>query len=91
MVGTIEEAIEKGKQYVQKVLKHGKFQFEIVTAERRVISVDVESVLLPSQDGQVGVLKDHVPIITALGIGIVEFGLKSQKSGKRLLPEVLLK
>ncbi len=59
-----------------------KFQFEIVTAERRVISVDVESVLLPSQDGQVGVLKDHVPIITALGIGIVEFGLKSQKKRK---------
>lgn len=59
-----------------------EFQFEIVTAERRVIATDVESVLLPGVNGQIGIYCNHAPILTALSIGIVEFGPKHKKKRK---------
>lgn len=60
-----------------------EFQFEIVTAERQVITTNVESVLLPGVNGQIGIYSNHAPLLTALGIGVVEFGPKHQKNVKQ--------
>jgi F-type H+-transporting ATPase subunit epsilon len=42
---------------------------EIVTAERTVFEDDVDMVVAPGIDGQLGVLPQHAPLITALTFG----------------------
>ena len=55
---------------------------EVVTQERTVVSTDVEYVVLPGLDGKFGILADHVPIMAALQIGIVEFGPRKGRRRK---------
>jgi F-type H+-transporting ATPase subunit epsilon len=45
---------------------------EIVAADRKVFSGTAGSVTIPGIDGYFGVLSGHAPLISALGIGIVE-------------------
>jgi len=42
---------------------------EIVTAERVVLSDDVDQVNVPTKDGRVGILPRHAPLLTILDIG----------------------
>src|SRR5690348_4832102 len=42
---------------------------EIVTAERVVLSDDVDQVNAPTVDGRVGILPRHMPLLTILDIG----------------------
>ena len=42
---------------------------EVITAERAVFSGDVDMVVAPGIEGQLGVLPDHAPLITALTYG----------------------
>ncbi len=42
---------------------------EIVTPERRLLSEEVDMVTLPGIDGQMGILRGHVPLLTILDIG----------------------
>ena len=42
---------------------------EVVTAERMVFSDDVDMVLAPGTEGQLGILPDHAPLITTLDVG----------------------
>lgn len=42
---------------------------EIVTPEKTAFSDQVESVVLPGSDGQLGVLTSHEPLVTALAPG----------------------
>ncbi len=42
---------------------------EVVTPERAVLSEEVDEVVLPGAEGQVGVLPGHLPLLTSLGIG----------------------
>ena len=43
---------------------------EIVTAERQVLAEDdVDMVVAPAVDGEVGILPHHAPLITVLQIG----------------------
>lgn len=58
-----------------------EFQLEILTAERQVLLTTVESVSLATVDGQLGILANHVPLLAALKIGLIEYGAKS--GGKR--------
>jgi|SRR5215831_8910754 len=43
-----------------------KLKLEIVTPERKVFSDDVDMVVLPGVEGQLGVLPMHVPLMTQL-------------------------
>lgn len=45
------------------------FRLEIATPERIVFSDDVTSVSLPTLDGEITVLANHVPIVTVLKAG----------------------
>jgi F-type H+-transporting ATPase subunit epsilon len=42
---------------------------DIVTPERQLISTQADMVTLPGIDGQLGILRGHVPLLTTLDIG----------------------
>jgi F-type H+-transporting ATPase subunit epsilon len=44
-------------------------QLEIVTPERLAYAETVDSVVLPGSQGELGVLPNHAPLITTLGVG----------------------
>ena len=44
-------------------------KLEIVTAERSVFSDDVDIVIAPGTEGQMGILPHHAPLMTALNPG----------------------
>ncbi|TET40427.1 MAG: F0F1 ATP synthase subunit epsilon [Dehalococcoidia bacterium] len=48
-----------------------KLKFEIVTAERVVYSDDVDVVIAPGIEGQLGILPSHAPLLTMLQPGEV--------------------
>ena len=48
------------------------FKFEIISPEKIVFSGDVIMITLPSYEGDMSVLKDHISIITFLRPGIIK-------------------
>jgi len=42
---------------------------DIVTPERRVVSMAVDEVVLPGSEGSLGVLPGHAPLLTGLSVG----------------------
>lgn len=41
----------------------------VVTRERKVLDTEVDEVVLPATDGEIGVLPGHTPLLTSLRIG----------------------
>ena len=52
-------------------------KLEIVSPERMVYSDDVDMVIVPGRNGQLGILPHHTPLISSLGVG----ELRIKKSG----------
>ena len=50
-----------------------RFHLEIVTPDRQFFIGEAESLVLPAVDGQLGVLKGHSPVVTALEPGMLQF------------------
>ena len=48
-----------------------KIRLEIVTAERAVYSQDVDEVIAPGIDGELGILPQHAPLMTMLQPGML--------------------
>lgn len=46
-----------------------KLKVEIITAERVVLQDEVDMVVAPGTEGQLGILPHHVPLLTALQVG----------------------
>ena len=46
---------------------------EIVTPDRRVLSTDVDEVVLPSMNGSMGVLPGHAPLLCQLDVGEMSY------------------
>lgn len=46
-------------------------QFDLVSPERRLASLQVISVLIPGADGDMTVYRDHAPVITTLRPGVM--------------------
>lgn len=46
-----------------------KLKVEIITAERVVLQEDVDMVVAPGIEGQLGILPHHVPLLTTLQVG----------------------
>lgn len=50
------------------------FTLEVITPDRKVLSDgEITSVMLPGVEGYLGVLANHEPLMTALGIGELDF------------------
>jgi len=48
------------------------FQFDLVSPERRLASLQVTSVLIPGAEGDMTAMKDHAPVITTLRPGVMK-------------------
>ena len=49
-----------------------KFVVEIITPDQSILKTETNEVTIPSFEGEMGILKDHIPLITFLRPGIVE-------------------
>ena len=48
-----------------------KFTVEIVSPEKSIIKTETSEVVIPSYEGEMGILKDHTPLITFLRPGFI--------------------
>ncbi len=62
------------------------FKFDLITPERSILSTETTEVIIPAFEGQMTVLKDHIPIITFLKPGIITF-LESSNSKNYLIDD----
>ncbi|MGB8215043.1 MAG: ATP synthase F1 subunit epsilon [Anaerolineales bacterium] len=53
---------------------------EIVSQDRTVFQGDVDSVLLPGTDGEMGILPHHAPLLTTLKYGIIKVRSRGQET-----------
>ena len=57
-----------------------KFKVEIISPDQSILKMDTKEVIIPSYEGEMGILKDHIPLITFLRPGIVNVnGAKEKK------------
>ncbi len=54
-------------------------KLDIVTAERLLLSEDVEYISAPGADGILGILPRHTPLLTSLGIGELRYKKGSEE------------
>jgi F-type H+-transporting ATPase subunit epsilon len=63
-------------------MANGTFQLELVSPERLLLSRQVEMAVIPSAEGEMGVLPGHAPMIVALRGGVIsvrENGAESER------------
>ncbi len=48
-------------------------KLEIVTPEKRILDETVDSVTIPTANGEVGILSNHAPLISALKSGVLTY------------------
>ncbi|MEC7212572.1 MAG: ATP synthase F1 subunit epsilon [Pseudomonadota bacterium] len=49
-----------------------KFTVEIISPIKSIIKSDTSEVVIPSYEGEMGILKNHIPIITFLRPGVIK-------------------
>ena len=62
-----------------------KFTVEIITPEQSILKAEAIEVTIPSYEGQMGILKDHIPLITFLRPGLIL--IKNQDENKFYVEE----
>ena len=50
-----------------------KIRLSIVTRERKIVDVEVDEVVLPGVDGEIGILPGHTPLLATLRIGPMRY------------------
>ena len=53
-------------------------QLEVVTPSRKVLEAAVESVTLPGSEGELGILPEHIPLVTTLDTGVLSYSSKGE-------------
>ena len=48
-----------------------KFTVEIITPNKILLKSEAYEVIIPSYEGEMGILKDHIPLITFLKPGLI--------------------
>ena len=56
-----------------------KFTVEIISPEKSVLKTETNMVVIPSYEGEMSILKDHIPLITFLRPGIIKIDDKSEQ------------
>lgn len=59
------------------------YMLEVVTPERVLQSNEVSFTVVPGIDGELGVLKNHAPLVAALNIGVLRY-VDAEGSEKRI-------
>ncbi|HEY6139133.1 MAG TPA: ATP synthase F1 subunit epsilon [Thermoanaerobaculia bacterium] len=50
-----------------------KLRLVVVTRERKIVEADVDEVILPAYNGEIGVLPGHTPLLAVLKVGIMRY------------------
>jgi F-type H+-transporting ATPase subunit epsilon len=53
-------------------ISYGKFRVVLLTPKAKLLDCRCGSVVLPAHDGQLGVLRNHCPLLSKLGFGIMQ-------------------
>jgi len=62
-----------------------KFTVEIITPDQSILKSEANEVTISSYEGQMGILKDHIPLITFLRPGLIV--IKNQEEKKYYVEE----
>ena len=57
-----------------------KFTVEIISPEKSFLKTETKIVVIPSYEGEMSILKDHIPLITFLRPGIIKIYDKSERN-----------
>ena len=57
-----------------------KFTVEIISPDKTILNSEASEVTIPSYEGQMGILKDHIPLITFLRPGIISIQNQEKKN-----------
>ena len=57
------------------------FTVEIISPDKSILKSEATEVTIPSYEGQMGILKDHIPLITFLRPGLI---IIKENSGKKI-------
>ena len=57
-----------------------KFTVEIISPDKTILKLETSEVNIPSFEGQMGILKDHIPLITFLRPGIISIQDQEKKN-----------
>ena len=55
-----------------------EYKVEIISPDKTIFSGNSDEVVLPCFEGQVTVLKDHIPLITFLRPGLIQIGVDNK-------------
>ena len=56
-----------------------KFTVEIISPDKLILNLEANEVTIPSYEGQMGILKDHIPLITFLRPGVISIQNQQEK------------
>ncbi|RNC28875.1 MAG: ATP synthase epsilon chain [Candidatus Dichloromethanomonas elyunquensis] len=51
----------------------GTYVFNVVAPDGQVLNKEIEFVVVPGENGEIGVLPNHAPLIAGLGIGVIRY------------------
>jgi F-type H+-transporting ATPase subunit epsilon len=51
--------------------RNDTFHCSVITPERAVLEADATFVAFPAHDGEVGIMKNHAPLLYKLGVGLL--------------------
>ena len=57
-----------------------KFTLEIISPDGTLLKLETPEVVIPSYEGEMGILKDHIPLITFLRPGLIKIKDIKEKS-----------
>ena len=53
-----------------------KFTVEIISPDQSIFSSEASEAIIPSYEGEMGILKDHISLITFLRPGLVRLSMR---------------
>ena len=57
-----------------------KFKVEVIAPDETILKTDAIEVVIPSYEGEIGILKDHISLITFLRPGLIKIKNDSEKT-----------
>ena len=56
-----------------------KFNLEIISPNKSILKTNTSEVIIPCFEGEMGILKDHIPLITFLRPGLIKVKVETDK------------
>tara|TARA_B100000963_G_C22622535_1_gene670700 strand:+ start:220 stop:609 length:390 start_codon:yes stop_codon:yes gene_type:complete len=56
-----------------------EFKVEIISPDNSILKTDTNLVVIPSFEGEMGILRDHIPLITFLRPGLIKIGEEGER------------